>query len=266
MSFDRRIELRAFLMSRRAALDPGALGISDNGRRRVPGLRREEVATLAGVGLTWYTMFETGAAERVSDDVVRRVARALRLNEAEREYLKNLAGTVDIRPFDEDVQPWVAQAIEAIALPAYLATPTWDVLYYNAAYARAWNRSVPVAPFNKLIEVFERPDRVALRGADWEPFVAATVGMFRSAYGRFGASNPRFDVVLDRLLAVGDFAKAWRELVIELPESTLDVPLNLPTSESRYRAENLAVLSATGQWITIQLPISSAPSSNSRFA
>lgn len=82
--------------SRRARLRPEEVNLPSVDRRRVAGLRREEVAALAGVGITWYTMFETGTAHRISDEVVASVARALRLSQAERRHLVSSVNVSDI--------------------------------------------------------------------------------------------------------------------------------------------------------------------------
>ncbi len=90
---DNRAEIRDFLATRRAKLTPERVGLPAGGRRRVPGLRREEVAVLAGVSTDWYIRLEKGHISGVSDDVLAAVARALQLTEAEREHLFNLART-----------------------------------------------------------------------------------------------------------------------------------------------------------------------------
>ncbi|MBY8862905.1 helix-turn-helix transcriptional regulator [Nocardia sp. CA2R105] len=90
---DNRAEIRDFLATRRAKLTPEQVGLPAGGRRRVPGLRREEVAVLAGVSTDWYIRLEKGHISGVSDDVLDAVARALQLTDAEREHLFNLART-----------------------------------------------------------------------------------------------------------------------------------------------------------------------------
>ncbi|MEC6482466.1 helix-turn-helix transcriptional regulator, partial [Pseudomonas aeruginosa] len=85
-------QLGAFLRRRRESIEPQRVGISRLGRRRTPGLRREEVAQLAGVGVTWYTWLEQGRAVRASEQVIGAIARALLCNETETHHLFNLAG------------------------------------------------------------------------------------------------------------------------------------------------------------------------------
>ena len=112
---ERERELGDFLRSRRAAIDPADVGLPSGPRRRAPGLRREEVALLAGVSVTWYTWLEQGRAERPSRAVLDAVARALRLDDAEHSHLLTLArraagdGAVD---FGEVVGPWFEADVE----------------------------------------------------------------------------------------------------------------------------------------------------------
>src|SRR3954449_1131342 len=91
---DRRAELGEFLRARREALRPADVGLPPGGRRRTPGLRREEVALLAGVSVTWYTWLEQGRRINASTDVLRSIGRALRLDEAGQEHLVSLAQPV----------------------------------------------------------------------------------------------------------------------------------------------------------------------------
>jgi transcriptional regulator with XRE-family HTH domain len=104
----------------------------EGGHRRVAGLRREEVASLAGVGVTWYTMLENGSAERPSLETLESIARALRMSEAETRYLQRLAedrGPSDVREY---AAPLTLGALEAIAwAPAYICMMRWDVLAWN---------------------------------------------------------------------------------------------------------------------------------------
>src|SRR5689334_23546480 len=93
----RRAELGEFLKARRARLSPGDFGMPAGARRRTPGLRREEVALLAGVGVTWYTWLEQGRQINASTQVLDAVARTLRLDRAEREHLYRLAEATPLR-------------------------------------------------------------------------------------------------------------------------------------------------------------------------
>lgn len=141
----RRDELRAFLRSRRARLSPAEVGLPEDGaRRRTPGLRREELAALAGVGVSWYTWLEQGREIRPSPEVLDAVARALRLDEAERITLFALARTELPLPAEqaqppqelgEDRAPLAAIVDGLHPNPAYLLGPMTRILAWNAAAA-----------------------------------------------------------------------------------------------------------------------------------
>jgi transcriptional regulator with XRE-family HTH domain len=142
----RRDELRAFLRSRRARLSPTEVGLPDNGgRRRTPGLRREELAALAGVGVSWYTWLEQGRDINPSPDVLDAVARALRLDPAERKTLFALARTElpladdvaggDPEWLDDDIVQLIALVDSIHPNPAYLLGPMTRILAWNRAAA-----------------------------------------------------------------------------------------------------------------------------------
>ena len=134
----KRRELGDFLRAHRARLSPTSLGLPAIGRRRTPGLRREEVAQACGMSPTWYTWLEQGRDIAASPPALSALARALQLTPAERAYLFELADRRDPnlsgRAGEEgmDVPPALARAIAAIDGPAYLLDSLWN--------ARAWNR------------------------------------------------------------------------------------------------------------------------------
>jgi transcriptional regulator with XRE-family HTH domain len=143
-SASRRDELRAFLRSRRARLSPAEVGLPDTGgRRRTPGLRREELAALAGVGVSWYTWLEQGRDINPSPEVLDALARALRLDPAERRTLFALARTelpladdlaaTDLEQLDGDIGQLIALVDSMHPNPAYLLGPLTRILAWNPA-------------------------------------------------------------------------------------------------------------------------------------
>ncbi|MFC6597987.1 helix-turn-helix transcriptional regulator [Kitasatospora paranensis] len=133
----RRQELAAFLRSRRERISPEQVGLPVTGRRRTPGLRREEVAQLAAVGVTWYTWLEQGRDIQVSAQVLQSVARALLLDPTERAHLFVLAGSDDPAPVVEcaTVTPAVRLLLTQLEpMPAAVLNNRYDVLAYNRAY------------------------------------------------------------------------------------------------------------------------------------
>lgn len=132
-----RSDLSGFLMRHRKKLTPVDAGLPSTGHRRTPGLRREEVAALAGVGLTWYTWFEQGRDIQVSESFLLKVAKALKLDDAECSHLFLLAHR---RPPPVEAYQWpsVSPLIQSllddlVARPAYVANLRWDVVAWNAA-------------------------------------------------------------------------------------------------------------------------------------
>jgi transcriptional regulator with XRE-family HTH domain len=190
---DTRDEIREFLTSRRARITPEQAGLQWYGdNRRVPGLRREEVALLAGVSVDYYIRLERGNMSGVSESVLEALARALQLDEAERAHLFDLAratGTTTRtrrRPTKQRVRPAVQHMLDAItAAPALAQNGRLDILAVNAL-ARALYTEMyadPVRPVNHARFVFLDP-RAHDFYRDWERAANDTVAILRSEAGR----------------------------------------------------------------------------------
>src|SRR6266702_2599139 len=164
----RRGELAAFLRSRRERITPEDVGLPGGHRRRTAGLRREEVAQLAGVGVTWYTWLEQGRPINASIQVLEAVARTLRLDQAEREHLYRLAdipGAASAGGASAESCPQVAPEVQRILdslspLPASVLNERFDLLAWNEPYAALWPGVVGAAPGerNTLWQCFTYPD------------------------------------------------------------------------------------------------------------
>lgn len=206
-----------FLKARRAALDPVALGLpGDFNRRRVPGLRREEVAQLAGVSVDYYARIEQGRAPSVSDAIIDAIARALRLTEYEHAYLRNVTPPRHAPRATEAERPTVRpEALEFLAavdgrVPAYVYGPGLDLL--------AWNRlaglltydfdALEPAELNGARLMFLHPQARAFHRS-WERHAADTVANLRGEAGR-RPDRPRIRQVIDELLdCSADFRRCW---------------------------------------------------------
>ncbi|MET9815923.1 MULTISPECIES: helix-turn-helix transcriptional regulator [unclassified Streptomyces] len=148
---DRRTELREFLRSRRARLRPEDVGLPSHGRRRVPGLRREELAQLAGVSYAYYARLEQGYGETMSAEVLDAVARALRLNDEERDHLVRLAqperqSATPAAPPQQQLRPSVQHLLDTLGVPAYVVDRRLDILGWNrlaAAVFGDWGQLPP---------------------------------------------------------------------------------------------------------------------------
>jgi transcriptional regulator with XRE-family HTH domain len=130
----RRTELAAFLRARRAEVTPGDVGLPPGVRRRTPGLRREEVAMLAGVGVTWYTWLEQGRRINASAQVLDAISRTLSLRPAEREHLYRLAEATPLRvpELARDIPATAREVLHSLPFPAALANGMLDILDHNA--------------------------------------------------------------------------------------------------------------------------------------
>lgn len=133
----KREKLGAFLTAKRKSLSPADAGLPSGGRRRTEGLRREEVAHLAGIGLTWYTWAEQGRDINVSPAFLSNVARALQLDHDERQHLFLLAGQSPPANSEESwhtLPPLIRQLLDDLTLrPAYVMNLRWDILGWNKA-------------------------------------------------------------------------------------------------------------------------------------
>lgn len=124
-----------FLKGCRARLSPQDVGLPDTNRRRTPGLRREDVAALAGVSVTWYTWLEQGRNIQVSADVLERICSTLRMSPDEREYLFALVQRRPAPPIParaDEVSPTLLRMIDSLGVPALVMTTRWDVIAWNA--------------------------------------------------------------------------------------------------------------------------------------
>lgn len=189
----RRKALSAFLRSRRARLAPADVGMAPGVRRRTPGLRREELAVLAGVGVTWYTWLEQGRDINPSPEVLAALARTLRLDEAESAYLFRLAGVAP-PPAEPEAAPEVPAALRRLVevqspAPALLMDGDWDVRAWNASAEALFGfAGCPAQERNLAWTVFANEAHRA-RVVDWERHARRTLAELRAAYGELGGES-----------------------------------------------------------------------------
>jgi transcriptional regulator with XRE-family HTH domain len=216
-----RGEIRDFLASRRARITPAQVGLPSGTRRRVPGLRREEVAVLAGVSTEWYTRLEKGHIGGVSEDVLDAVARALRLDEDERTYLFDLARSsrqesrTPSRRRDVEVPPRVRWLLDSMtASSAFVRNGRTDIVAGNAL-ARAL-----FAPMfdSATVDRRDRPNIARFTflepGAhdfyvDWDAACAATAALLRAAVGREPRDRALRELVGELSTRSPEFRSRW---------------------------------------------------------
>jgi transcriptional regulator with XRE-family HTH domain len=211
---ERRDALGAFLRSHRARLTPQMLGLEPGTRRRTPGLRREEVAQLAGVSATWYTWIEQGRDVSVSPAALSRLARIMRLTVAERIYLFDLAGRRDPdappEPALGGLPQGLSAVVEAIATPAYVLDRAWNALAWNQPAKRLFVGWLDgAAELNLLRYVFLSPEAPPLI-ADWETRALRLAAEFRADYSRHLAAADTRALVDGLRNASSFFAHAWQ--------------------------------------------------------
>jgi transcriptional regulator with XRE-family HTH domain len=211
-------EIREFLTTRRAKLSPERAGVPRYGRkRRVPGLRREEVALRAGISVEWYTRLERGVARGVSEEVLDAIGSALQLDEAERAHLADLIRTANAeRPprrtsTPQRVRPSVARLVDVMGpIPACVTNGRLDVLYANDL-AEALFSDVfrdPVRPPNLARFVFLDPRaRTFYRG--WERAASDTVAVLRAEAGRKPYDRGLSDLVGQLSTRSDEFRVLW---------------------------------------------------------
>ncbi|CCK24975.1 XRE family transcriptional regulator [Streptomyces davaonensis JCM 4913] len=216
---DRTREISGFLRSRRAKVSPERAGLPSDGRvRRVPGLRRDEVARLAGVSTEYYTRLEQGRARNPSTEVVDAVARVLRLDETEREHLTDLLAS-GARPARraparaQRVRPGLHLMLETLNhVPAFVLGRRTDVLASNQL-ARAVLTDFDALPAtHRNLARYYLLDPVAReRVGDWERIAAETVAILRFEAGRYPNDRQLADLVGELTLKCPEFTTWWND-------------------------------------------------------
>lgn len=207
--------LGEYLRNRRTRLDPAPLGLA-GGRRRTPGLRREEVAQRAGISATWYTWLEQGRGGNASADALDRIARALALTEIEREhlFLLGLGRPPEVRYRASDtVAPRLQRLLDELThSPAIVRTATWDIVAWNRAAAAVLTdyAALPPGRRNILRLVFGDP-RIRAAQAEWEPVARVIVATFRIDVARAGADAEVALLVEELCRSSPEFASMWRD-------------------------------------------------------
>ncbi len=203
-------ELGSFLAARRSEVTPEQVGLPGGGSRRLPGLRREEVAMLAGIGASWYAWIEQGRAKNVSLEILKAIARVLRLTEMEFLYMARLAGyTVAHRPQGpiDDERRLAAGVVDSfLPKPAYFLNRYWDIVAANRSAERLLG--LEGANHNYLESLFLDPLAPG-RFADWEAVATEAVAHFRTQSGEF-LGDPRLAALTQYLCECSPaFADLW---------------------------------------------------------
>lgn len=222
--------LSAFLKAQRAKITPQSVGLSPGTRRRTPGLRREEVAHLAGVSSTWYTWLEQGRDIKVSTSVLESIATALQLTIDERKYLYALAletsSNVSLR---EEERPRISPSLDRIlrelrSCPTIISDRRCHIVGWNAAASHVFLdfEQIPYEQRNLIRLLFTRKELQRL-AVNWEHFVSGFLAIFRAYYGQY-VEDEWYEAFLQEMTTLHpDFDRLWKQSqVSSAPEVVLE--------------------------------------------
>ena len=213
-SATRRTQLTEFLKSCRARLSPTALGLPSGGRRRTPGLRREDVAALAGLSATWYTWLEQGRDVRASDRVLESLSRTLRLSTEERDYLFSLAQNRPAplqRTQIDEAPDTIKRTLDSLNVPAEVITPRWDVIYWNDMVTRCFRDYGALPPERRnLIRILMTSPEYQANPDEFLAMARRITAKLRVDYSQ-AAGDPTFDALIEEMCEVSPtFRELWR--------------------------------------------------------
>lgn len=210
--------LGRFIQARRAHITPQQAGLPAGMRRRTPGLRREELAQLCGISVTWMTWIEQGRAVSISPQTLSRIAEALQLTQAERTYLFELAGKKDLTEgqVTEAIPAALKQAVHEIQSPAYLLDRYWTAVAWNQAAGELFQGWLDRQDSEKnLLRFTVRAEIARSLIAGWEQRVHRLVAEFRADYGRY-REDPQMAALVEELAAESPvFRKYWNDQEVQ---------------------------------------------------
>lgn len=215
-----RPDLAAFLLAHRQRLTPAEVGLPSSGRRRTPGLRREEVAALAGVGLTWYTWLEQGRDIGVSAQFLDQLAQVLKLDAAQRRHLYLLAHA---RPPIEPgktfcvLPPLVRRLMHDLPHAAFVLNLRWDVLGFNGMADALFDFAAHTPEYRNLLWLLFTSPVLRARLCDWDEQATQMLASFRRDYARAPQEGDIRALVAELEKASPEFKAAWRTQQVQAP-------------------------------------------------
>lgn len=248
------VELGNFLRSRRERLDPEAVGMPAGTNRRAPGLRREEVAVLAGVGVSWLTRLEQGRANRVSAEVLGGLATALRLSGTEIAHLYALAGVrLPSDPTDGALTDGLRRLVDGLdPNPAYLLDHRWNLVAWNASEEELFPVLRTAGDSPNLLRLFLEHDEIRAFIDDWPVEVERLTRQFRAHITEFPSAA--LDELSSELRADHvEFARAWDEQDVA-PLAPKARVINHPSGKRSFDQHRLALPDHPGWQLVIFVP------------
>ncbi|MFR9798843.1 helix-turn-helix transcriptional regulator [Streptomyces sp. MS06] len=253
----RNEELAQFLRAMRARLRPGDVGLPQQGRRRTPGLRRQEVAQLAAVSVEWYVRLEQGRASVPGTAVLDALARALRLSPAEHRHLHLVArGETPVsRPVDLPVSGSLRALMEGMPLlPAYLVDLRFDVLAHNSAAAALFGEDFGSGDTGNVARILFLSPRMRQMQLDWAQVARETVGNLRATLARHPDDPRLLEVVGELRSASPEFAIWWDDHTIRQRAHGTKRISHPSAGELAVNYDTLATLDGAGQCLIVVTP------------
>lgn len=257
-SGDHRRELAEFLRARRESIRPDQVGLPSGRGRRTPGLRREEVALLAGVSVTWYTWLEQGRRINASEDVLRAIGRALRLDDAGQTHLFALTdpGTTTVEAPTEAPSALVRLLDALMPAPAYVLGPHWEFVAWNDAQERLYPRLADLdGPRCNLLWVLFADPATRELIIDWDIHARQALAEFRAATSSLRHDDAMRDLV-DLLTTESDtFAQWWPEHDVSDFETRLRRFAHPSAGELTFEYQQLKPAEWPALRVVAQLPV-----------
>lgn len=265
-----KIELGAFLRSRRERLRPEDVGLPSGARRRTPGLRREEIAVRAHISTEYYVRLEQGRAPRPSAEVLAGIAGALRLTDAESDHLHLLAGTTPAPSglHRRDVRPSVLVVLERLPLTAGIVlSAAFEVLAWNALAAALMEDFALVEPRNRNLArkafLTDGQPPAAIYGiSDDVEFREGVVTQLRSAQARYPSDPVVADLILELRQRSAEFSRLWDRHDVQIPPPLQKTFRATPVGDITVDCDSLAVTDRDQHLILYTAPIGSRDADN----
>ncbi|KAB8141285.1 helix-turn-helix domain-containing protein [Chloroflexia bacterium SDU3-3] len=258
----RRHELAEFLRTRRTRISPEQVGLFGGGRRRTPGLRREEVAHLAHVGVSWYTLLEQGRDIRPSRAVLQSIADALQLSPVERQHMFVLADQgplpADLPEEDEEISPALQRMLDALdPLPAYVMNARWNYLAGNRAAVEVLRIQRSTTPYgnNAIWRIFTDPESRAIHPHTWEQVAQKVLAEFRADSTPYMHEPWLQRLIADLQDASPEFRAWWPQHDIRAKSDSIKHIIHPLAGELKFEHTILQAVAAPGLKLMVYTPL-----------
>ncbi|MDF2720620.1 MAG: DNA-binding protein [Paenibacillus sp.] len=269
---DREARLRAlsvFLKTKRAKIPPESVGLSKGSRRRTPGLRREEVAHLAGVSTTWYTWLEQGRDIRVSASVLDCIAHALQLTLDERKYVNALAlesgsGAAVFKEDPPKISPSLRKIIDELRYcPTIITDRRYHIVAWNEAASHVFLdfEQIPFEQRNMIQLLFARKELQRL-AVNWEQFTRGYLSIFRAYYGQYMEDDWYERFLQEMKRDHPDFERLWQQSEVQTAPEVLIEFRHAKVRKMLFQLTSLQVQGSSDLRCSVYTPDPDSPTEN----